>query len=230
MSASFASFGQNVLLPHKTRSPGKEADRWNLLLLFSICYSNLLPSSRADVSNLSAGGQWLDSSHRHRYVPMSSFPAATWTTDIGVAFHRFFSHAAWDLDVLSMHLAKLVVTILTLGGTLLWAVDDTCVANAASPFMAAACIMIPSFPAEPSRSSVGDTTGRPLSANCSPFWAPSKVFALPIAFRLYRNRQGLTKGKKGKHKSSKPKADPNHHTRPQLARRADFLGGNLVSS
>ena len=29
-----------------------------------------------------------------------------------------------------------------------------------------------------------------------PFWAPTKVFALPIAFRLYRNRQGLTKGKK----------------------------------
>ena len=29
-----------------------------------------------------------------------------------------------------------------------------------------------------------------------PAWAPSKVFALPIAMRLYRNRQGLTKGKK----------------------------------
>jgi hypothetical protein len=53
-----------------------------------------------------------------------------------------------------------------------------------------------------------------------PFWAPSKVFALPIAFRLYRNRQGLTKGKK-KSKTSKPKVvkpNPNHRTRPELAR------------
>ena len=31
-------------------------------------------------------------------------------------FHRFFSHAAWDLDVLPMHLAYLVCTIVTLGG------------------------------------------------------------------------------------------------------------------
>ena len=41
--------------------------------------------------------------------------------------------------------------------------------------------------------------------------------------RLYRNRQGLTKGKKnpkgkkGRKKSPKPKHDPNHRTRPELA-------------
>ena len=56
-----------------------------------------------------------------------------------------------------------------------------------------------------------------------PVWAPSKVFALPIAMRLYRNRQGLTKGKKnpkgkkGQQKPTKPKHDPNHRTRPELA-------------
>ena len=51
-----------------------------------------------------------------------------------------------------------------------------------------------------------------------PFWAPTKVFALPIAMRLYRNRQGLTKGKKsqGENRPS-PKDDPNHRTRPELA-------------
>jgi len=52
-----------------------------------------------------------------------------------------------------------------------------------------------------------------------PFWAPTKVWSLPIGFRLYRNRQGVTKGKKkaqGK-KQPKPKRDPNHRTRPQLA-------------
>ncbi len=51
----------------------------------------------------------------------------------------------------------------------------------------------------------------------SPFWAPTKVFALPIALRLYRNRQGLTKGKKGRKKAPRPKHDPNHRTRPELA-------------
>src|SRR5262249_4508661 len=50
----------------------------------------------------------------------------------------------------------------------------------------------------------------------NPFWAPTKVFALPIAMRLYRNRQGLTKGKKGRSKASK--ANPDHRTRPELAR------------
>jgi DDE superfamily endonuclease len=44
-------------------------------------------------------------------------------------------------------------------------------------------------------------------------WAPSKVWALPILGRLYRNRQGCPKGRKGK----KPPVDPNHRTRPELA-------------
>ncbi|MEX0818678.1 MAG: transposase, partial [Pirellulaceae bacterium] len=30
----------------------------------------------------------------------------------------------------------------------------------------------------------------------NPWWAPTKVFALPICMRLYRNRQGLTKGQR----------------------------------
>jgi hypothetical protein len=50
-----------------------------------------------------------------------------------------------------------------------------------------------------------------------PFWSPTKVWALPIGFRLYRNRQRLTKGKKGKkakHAKAKPKG---HRTRPELA-------------
>ena len=41
-----------------------------------------------------------------------------------------------------------------------------------------------------------------------PFWAPTKVFALPVAMRLYRNRQGLTKGKKSHGKISKAKPEP----------------------
>jgi hypothetical protein len=50
-----------------------------------------------------------------------------------------------------------------------------------------------------------------------PFWAATKVFALPVAMRWYRNRQGLTKGKKAKSKAAKAKANPDQRTRPQLA-------------
>ncbi len=62
-----------------------------------------------------------------------------------------------------------------------------------------------------------------------PFWAPTKVWSLPIAFRLYRNRQGVTKGKK------KPKGKPQKQGGPQpphpagTGGGADFPGGKLVS-
>ena len=157
-------------------------------------------------------------SHRHRYVTDVIFSGGNLDNGHWCRFHRFFSHAAWDLDVLSMHLAKLVVTILTLGGTLLWAVDDTLCRKRGLTLYGGGMHHDPLIS---SRAKPLVSWGHDWVVLCllivHPFWAPSKVFALPIAFRLYRNRQGLTKGKKGKHKSSKPKADPNHHTRPQLA-------------
>ena len=56
----------------------------------------------------------------------------------------------------------------------------------------------------------------------NPPWSPTKVWALPVGLRLYRNHQGLTKGKtkdKGKGKGAKRKrpVDPDHRTRPELA-------------
>jgi hypothetical protein len=53
-----------------------------------------------------------------------------------------------------------------------------------------------------------------------PAWSPSKVWALPVGLRLYRNRQGVTKGKKkakGQRKRTERPADPSHRTRPELA-------------
>lgn len=44
--------------------------------------------------------------------------------------------------------------------------------------------------------------------------APTKVWCLPLLCRLYRNRQGLTKGRKDK----KRPRNPNHRTRPELFR------------
>ena len=56
-----------------------------------------------------------------------------------------------------------------------------------------------------------------------PFWAPTKVFALPIAARLYLNRQGLTKGKKSKGKSAKTTPKAKAKTTPKAKAKAKTI-------
>ena len=133
-------------------------------------------------------------------------------------FHRFFSHAAWDLDAFALRLAKLVVSILAPGATLLWAVDDTLCRRRGLTLYGAGMHYDPLIS---SRKKTLVSWGHDWVVLCivivHPFWAPTKVFALPVATRLYRNHQGLTKAKKGQAKAKKPKADPNHRTRPELA-------------
>jgi hypothetical protein len=129
-----------------------------------------------------------------------------------------------------MCLAKLVVTILAPGATLLWAIDDTLCRKRGLTLSGAGMHYDPLIS---SRAKALVSWGHDWVVLClivvHPFWAPTKVFALPIAMRLYRNRQGLTKGKKNKAKgkknkaktakakAAKAKADPNHRTRPELA-------------
>jgi SRSO17 transposase len=157
-------------------------------------------------------------SHRHRYVTEVIFSCGKVGVGHWCRFHRFFSHAAWNLDTLSMHLAKLVVTILAPGVTFLWAVDDTLCRKRGLTLYGAGMHHDPLIS---SRAKALVSWGHDWVVLCliivGPFWAPTKVFALPIAFRLYRNRQGLTKGKKRGRKAIKPKSDPNHRTRPELA-------------
>jgi SRSO17 transposase len=160
---------------------------------------------------------WVLSS-RHRYVTDIIFSGGNVDNGHWSRFHRFFSHAAWDLEILSLCLAKLVVQVLAPGATLLWAVDDTLCRKRGLTVYGTGMHHDPliSSRAKPLVSWGHDWVVLGLIV-VHPFWAPSKVFALPITMRLYRNRQGLTKGKKKQTKTTKPKADPNHRTRPQLA-------------
>jgi hypothetical protein len=185
-------------------------------------------------------------SHRHRYITEVIFSCGKVGVGHWCRFHRFFSHAAWDLDGFSMALAKLVVTILAPGATLVWAVDDTLCRKRGLTLYGAGMHYDPLIS---SRAKSLVSWGHDWVVLClilvHPFWAPTKVFDLPIAFRLYRNRQGLTKGTKGKAqgkgrraKATKGKAqgkgrrakatkdrartvqaahDPDHRTRPELA-------------
>jgi SRSO17 transposase len=157
-------------------------------------------------------------SHRHRYITEVIFSSGNVGEGHWCRFHRFFSHAAWDLDAFCLHLAKLIVTILAPGATLTWSVDDTLCRKRGLTLYGAGMHYDPLIS---SRSKRLVSWGHDWVVLCliveKPFWAPTKVFALPVAMRLYRNRQGLTKGKKRRGKSSKTKRDPNHRTRPELA-------------
>jgi SRSO17 transposase len=163
-------------------------------------------------------------SNRHRYVTEIIFSSGNVGNGHWCRFHRFFSEAAWNLDTLSMYLAKLIVTILAPGATLLWAVDDTLCRKRGLTLYGTGMHYDPLIS---SRAKALVSWGHDWVVLClivaHPFWAPTKVFALPVAFRLYKNRQGLTKGKKvkkGKKKAKKgarPPVDPNHRTRPELA-------------
>jgi DDE superfamily endonuclease len=157
-------------------------------------------------------------SQRHRYVTEIIFAGGNVGNGHWCRFHRFFSHAAWDIDAFSMYLAKLVVTILAPGACFLWAVDDTLCRKRGLTLYGAGMHYDPLIS---SRSKSLVSWGHDWVVLClivaHPFWAPTKVFALPIAMRLYRNRQGVTKGKKSHTRSSKLKPDPDHRTRPELA-------------
>jgi hypothetical protein len=157
-------------------------------------------------------------SHRHRYITEVIFAGGNLDNGHWCRFHRFFSHAAWSFDGLSLCLAKLVVRVFTLGGTLQWAVDDTLCRKRGLTLYGAGMHHDPLIS---SRAKPLVSWGHDWVVLClvivNPFWAPTKVFALPITMRLYRNRQGLTKGKKTKTTKRKAKPDPNHRTRPQLA-------------
>jgi hypothetical protein len=163
-------------------------------------------------------------SQRHRYVTEVIFSSGHVGDGHWSRFHRFFSHAAWDIDTFSMCLAKLVVTIFFPGATLYWAVDDTLCRKRGLTLYSAGMHYDPLISSRAkSLVSWGHDWVVLTLIVAFPAWAPSKVFALPIAMRLYRNRQGLTKGKKnpkgkkGQQKPAKPKHDPNHRTRPELA-------------
>jgi hypothetical protein len=162
-------------------------------------------------------------SQRHRFITEVIFSSGQVGNGHWSRFHRFFSHAAWDIDTFSLFLVKLVVTILAPGALLIFSVDDSLCRKRGLTLYGAGMHYDPLIS---SRSKALVSWGHDWVVLCiivvHPFWAPTKVFALPIAARLYINRQGLTEGKKSKGKSAKPKkakpkADPNHRTRPELA-------------
>jgi hypothetical protein len=161
-------------------------------------------------------------SHRRRFITELIWSSGSTRRGHHSRYHRFFSQGAWGLDVLCEVLAKMVVRVFAPTGIIELAVDDTLCRKRGLTVYGTGMHHDPliSSRAKPLTSWGHDWVVVTLIVRC-PWWAPTKVWSLGIAYRLYRNRQGLTKGKKKSPKKAKkqkpPKRDPNHRTRPELA-------------
>jgi SRSO17 transposase len=163
-------------------------------------------------------------SHRRRFVTELIWSSGSTHRGHHSRYHNFFAKSVWELDALSRVLATLLVAVFAPTGIILLAVDDTLCRKRGLTVYGTGMHHDPliSSRAKPLVSWGHDWVVLTLIV-ANPFWAPTKVWSLPIGFRLYRNRQGLTKGKKKTKRSPKaqksPKRtrDPHHRTRPELA-------------
>jgi len=130
-------------------------------------------------------------SHRHRFVTELIQSSGSTHKGHHSRYHRFFSHARWSLDTLSWVLAKLLVALFTPLGLIEVAVDDTLCRKRGLTVYGTGMHHDPliSSKAKPLVSWGHDWVVLCLILRC-PAWAPTKVWCLPILFRLYRNRQG----------------------------------------
>ena len=172
-------------------------------------------------------------SHRRRFVTDLIWSSDSLDQGHFTKYHRFFSHARWELDAMSKVLAVLIVTVLAPTGLIILAVDDTLCRKRGLTVYGTGMHHDPliSSRAKPLTSWGHDWVVVTFILR-NPFWSSGKAWSLPLVFCLYRNRQGVTKGKakalaklskkeraKQKREEAKKKraADPSHRTRPELA-------------
>ena len=161
-------------------------------------------------------------SFRHRYVTDLIVSSDSVANGHFSDYHRFFSQARWSIDNLWQHLARMMVNQLVgSDGVILLAGDDTLCRKRGLGLFGAGMHHDPLIS---SRAKKLVRWGHDWVNLClivaNPWWAPTKVFALPICMRLYRNKQGLTKGKKAKAKGgSKKKPAPSTKRQKKQAKR-----------
>lgn len=138
------------------------------------------------------------------------------------SYHRLFSRAAWSLDVLWKILATLLVnTFFGPEATILLCGDDTLCRKRGLTLFGAGMHHDPLIS---SRAMKLVSWGHDWVVLCvvvvNPWWSPGKVFALPICARLYKNRQGLTKGQKKNSPSSRASMTAQKSKRPAAGAKA----------
>jgi hypothetical protein len=162
-------------------------------------------------------------SPRHRYITEMIQAADAVHRGHHSRYHRFFGDAAWSIDDLYDALALRAVKEFYPEGIIIAGIDDSLCRKRGLTIFGTGMHHDPLIS---SRKRAWVSWGHDwviLSLIIpNPPWSPTKVWALPVGMRLYRNRQGLTKGKKkekeqGKGAKRKPPRDPDHRTRPELA-------------
>lgn len=153
-------------------------------------------------------------SFRHRFITELIQASGSVHNGHHSRYHRFFSDASWSLDLLWRMLARVLIRTFAPAGLIEMAGDDTLCRKRGltiygtgmhhDPLLSSRALKVVSWG--------HDWVVLCLVVRCR--WAPTKVWCLPLLCRLYRNRQGLSKGRKGK----KRPLDPNHRTRPELFR------------
>jgi len=136
-------------------------------------------------------------SHRHRFITDLIVSSGSVGKRHFSNYHRFFSQYAWSLDFLSRHLLLLLVRAFAPTGVIELAIDDTLARKRGLMVYGTG---MHHDPLMSSKAKTITSWGHDWVVLCLvirlPQWAPTKVFSLPFCFRLYRNRQGSTKGKK----------------------------------
>lgn len=135
-------------------------------------------------------------------------------------FHRFFSQYAWKDELLCQRHAERLIQRFAAQGLIEVSVDDTLASRRG---LAVFGTGMHHDPLLSSRKHKVTRWGNNWVIVCllvrDPLWSPGKVWALPLAWRLYRNRQGVTKGKNKPPSAEGRQASPpaEHRTRPELA-------------
>ncbi len=132
-------------------------------------------------------------------------------------YHRFFSQAAWDINKLWECLGRLVVNaFFGPDAIILLAADDTLCRKRGLTLFGAGMHHDPLISSRAMKLVSWGHDWVILSiVVVNPWWAPTKVFALPICARLYRNRQGLTKGQKKDNQQSRAVKSTNAKKSPK---------------
>jgi hypothetical protein len=161
-------------------------------------------------------------SFRHRFVTDLIVSSDSVCNGHFSDYHRFFSQARWSIDRLWEHLARILVAhFVGSDGVIRLAGDDTLCRKRGLGLFGAGMHHDPLISSKAKKLvNWGHDWVNLCLIVANPWWAPTKVFALPICMRLYRNKQGLTKGKKAKPKGgSKKKPAPTTKRRKKQAKR-----------
>jgi hypothetical protein len=158
---------------------------------------------------------------RHRYVTDLIISSDSVGNGHFSDYHRFFSHAKWTMNDLWRILARLLIDhFVGPDGVVILADDDTLCRKRGLGLFGAG---MHHDPLMSSRAMKLVSWGHDWVNLClivaNPWWAPGKVFALPINMRLYRNKQGVTKGKNKKNGGSKKKSPPSTKRQKKQAKR-----------